>query len=58
MEEYLNKFPQFFSNRNLEDITSINDFISPPKNWVNNPFLFKSMDKVCQMIYHKHKEIE
>ena len=56
MEKYLNKFPHFFSNRNLKDINSINDFISPPKQWINNPFLFKSMDRAVDMILSVSKK--
>ena len=55
MEEYLNKFPQFFSNRNLEDIALINNFISPPKDWINNPSLFDSMDKAVDIILENPK---
>ena len=55
MEKYLNKFPHFFSNRNLKNISLINDFISPPKEWINNPFLFNSMDIAVDLILSNPK---
>ncbi|MAX09352.1 MAG: hypothetical protein CMG13_00610, partial [Candidatus Marinimicrobia bacterium] len=55
MKKYLNKIPQFFSNRGLNSSNSINDFISPSKDWINNPFLFKSMDKAVDMILSNSK---
>ena len=55
MKKYLNKIPQFFSNRGINSSDLINDFISPSKDWINNPFLFKSMDKAVDMILSNPK---
>ena len=55
-KKYLNNFPQFFSNRNLKDIDSINNFIIPIKEWINDPFLFNSMDIAVDMILSNPKK--
>ena len=55
MKKYLNKIPQFFSNRGLNSSDLTNDFIFPKKDWVNNPFLFKSMDEAVKMILSNPK---
>ena len=63
MMKYLNKYfkqnPQFFSHRGLDNIDSINQFLSPPKKWLNNPFQFYNMDKVVNEIinYPKNRPI-
>ena len=51
----LNQFPHFFSNRHLDNINLIHDFISPPKEWVNDPFLFHSMDKAVDIVLSNPK---
>ena len=55
-KKYLDNFPHFFSNRNLKDIESINDFIIPVKEWVNDPFLFDSMDIAVDRILSNSKK--
>ena len=44
LEKYLKKFPNFFINRNINNVESINNFISPSEKWLEDPFLFKSMN--------------
>lgn len=55
LEKYFKKFPDFFINRNINNIESINDFITPPKSWIEDPFLFESMDIAVDRILSNPK---
>ena len=59
LDKYFEKSPQFFSHRGLDNIDSINQFLSPPKKWLNNPFQFYDMDKAVNEIinYPKNRPI-
>ena len=56
LKKYLEKIPNFFANRHIESIDSINNFISPPKSWLVNPFLFNSMDITVNRILSNPKD--
>jgi len=56
LEKYLKKFPDFFINRNINDIKSINNFILPSESWLEDPFLFKSMDIAVDRILSNPKD--
>jgi single-stranded-DNA-specific exonuclease len=55
LNRYFKTIPNFFSARSLNDIDSVNNFLSPPKKWINNPFLFYSMDKAVDKIIDNPK---
>ena len=55
INKYFEEIPDFFSNRNLNNIASINNFLSPPTSWFNDPFLFYSMDRVVDRIINNPK---
>ena len=59
LNKYFKKNPHFFSYRGLDNIDSINEFLYPPKKWLNNPFLFYDMDKAVNQIvnYPKNRPI-
>ena len=50
IDKYLKYIPDFFSTRQLNSVDSIENFLIPPKEWMNDPFLFYSMDKVVDKI--------
>jgi len=56
VEKYFNQFPSFFINRGFKDVKSINDFIKPSEEWLNNPFNFDSMDRAVSEILSNPKK--
>ncbi len=50
LDKYLKYIPDFFSSRQLNTIDSIKNFLIPPKEWMNDTFLFYSMDKAVNKI--------
>ena len=56
IKKYFTNFPNFFSNRNLQNTNEIENFITPPDNWRIDPFLFYSMDKAVNEILSNSKQ--
>ena len=55
-DKYLKKFQSFFNNRGLSDIQSIDAYIKPADNWLNDPFNFYNMDIAVDQIISNPKE--
>ena len=55
-DKYLKKFQPFFNNRGLIDIKSIDAYLKPEDNWLNDPSNFYNMDIAVDQIISNPKE--